>query len=344
MPLLWTDNEQWVDVKGQTYEFDVQAPVNLQLATPLNTGCRIPENELTPVAGSVTTTHPGTGQPLKAGDVVEGFDIAGRIVPTIGGVTYRDCIVRGGMPNGQPSSPTQANTWALIDHRNNGITTLNRFEYVTLAPSYLSHDIYGFRGGNYIALYCYVGPVIDGFNPHGSQEMWKSAFHWGCYMEMAHHADVDPRQGPEGSHDDNLQAQGKLTRLELLKCDLRGSYGNTVLLQKGEGSYGMIKINDNRFSGRTDTGGVFNMSETLGAAAGGGTEGYGPGTLEVLRNVVDPNVNHASPSPFAIKANSRYPENFGCTGTPGSSPSTWTPGPNANVYEGTGTPVALKAG
>lgn len=344
MPLLWTDNEQWVDIKGQIQEFDVQAPANLQLATPFNTGCRIPEEDLIVHNGNVTNTHPGTGLPLVPGDVIEGFYITGRLAPTVGGLTFRDCIVRGGMPNGVPSSPTQANTWALVDNRHNNIVALNRYEYVTIDPSYLSHDIYGFRGGNYIALYCYIGPVIDGFNPHGSQEMWKSAFHWGCYMEMAHHAEVDPRQGPEGSHDDNLQAQGKLVRLELLKCDLRGSYGNTVLLQKGEGSYGMIKIHDNKLGGMPDRGGPFNMSETLGANAGGGTEGYAEGTLEVFRNLVDRNVNHESPAPFAIKPNSRFPSNFGCTGTNGSSPSTWTPGPNANVYADNGQPVPLKSG
>ena len=345
MPLLWTDNEQWVDVKGQFYEFDVQAPANLQLATPSNTGCRIPEEDLTVFNGSITSTHPGTGLPLVPGDVVEGFDISGRIDPRVGGLTFRDCIVRGGMPNGQPSNPSVANTWALVDHRHNGITALNRFEYVTLAPSYLSHDIYGFRGGNYIALYCYVGPVIDGFNPHGSAEAWKSAFHWGCYMEFAHHEEVDPRQS-DGTHDDNLQAQGKLNRLELLKCDLRGSHGNTVLLQKGQGSYGMIKINDNKLGGMPDRGGPFNMSETMPNPNGPGTvsEGYPEGGLEVFRNIVDRNVNHESPAPFTIKANSRFPSNFGCTGTNGSSPSTWTPGPNANVYADNGQPVPLKAG
>lgn len=339
-PLLVTSGGQWRDAGGNTHAGQIMAPAWLTLGTQANTGCRIAEASLTPYAGSVTSTHPGTGLPLQSGDVVEGFDIAGRIVPTVGGITFRDLIVRGGMPDGAPSSPTVANTWALVDQRNNGITTLNRYEYVTLAPSYLSHDVYGFRGANYIALRCKIGSVVDGFNAHGSAELEKAAYHWGCWMDVAHHEDVDPRQ-VDGTHDDNVQAQGRLSVLEILFCTFMGGQGATILLQKGQGTYGVARVNDNLLYGHPTAGAVFNMSESL---IGGTTEGYPKGGLQVLRNKVDPAANHTSPSPFVIKPNSRFPENFGCTGTDGSTPSSWTPGPDANTYIGSSTHVALKAG
>lgn len=334
MPILLTRDGQWVDAAGNVHAGSDGFVLGVTEPTAANTGPRVAEASLSNYAGSLTN--------VTTGDTIDRLAITGRIVPNAGGVTFRDTLVLGGMPDGSPSSPSVANTWALVDSRSGSVTTPNLYEHCEIRPSYLSHDIYGFRGGNIDAYRCKIWPVIDAFSVHGSgtypANTMKIVRIRGCYAERSHFEAVDPRQGPEGSHGDTVQPAGALSELTIIGNALWGGNTSCILLQKNGGPYGMVTIEDNWLYGHPDAGATLHMSESL---QGGTTQGYGPGELSVKRNRIDRGGN--SPR-VLIKSNSRFPANFGCTGTDGSNPSTWTPGPDANVWMDDGTPATLNAG
>lgn len=323
--------------RGRPTKFvDPEFQVGVDKPVRSNVGCRIPVGDLIPVAGSVTSTHPLTGQPLQHGDVIEGVDIAGVFRPNRY-VILRDSRIRGGpTPYGQ--------TLNLVDTRALTITQPVRLEHVTISPSHRSVDVYGFAYADVDAYRCLIEGVVDGASVHGGGS-WPNTIHRIAKFEACLFTDSpwyadDPRQ-TDGSHNDFIQAHGSLSLLWVVGCTfgLDGEKADTtILLQQAHGLYDEIVITDNWFHGNPIKGAVLNMSET---------RGVGFTNLQFLRNRISAESNHSSPSPIVVKSNSRYPENFGWTGTVGSSPSTWVAGPSASVYmdgPNAGQPVRPKAG
>lgn len=230
----------------------------------------------------------------------------------------------------------------LVDTRSLGITTPVRIEHTTLSPSHRGVDLYGMKYAHVDAYRCLIEGVVDGASPMGGGQ-WPATVHRiaryrACmFTDSPWYAD-DPRQS-DGSHNDFIQAHGSLALLEVVGCSF-GADGeradSMILLQQQHGLYDEVVITDNWFYGHGSKGSIFNMSET---------RGVGFTNLKYLRNRISSSSHQGGQ--ILVKANSRIPENFGWIGTPGSSPTTWTAGPDASVYldgPNAGQPVRPKAG
>lgn len=297
--------------------------------TALNTGPRVSEAQLSNYSGSLTN--------ISNGEVIDRLIITGRVNSPTATFTVRDSIIRGGEPTPTGQDPVvRNNKWALADTRSSA-TSLARYEYVTFDPSYSSHEIYGFRGGNFEAYRCNLSGMTDAFSVHGSgtypSTTNKNVKIHGCYV-WRFPIHPDPDQGDNITHNDGIQSAGALNTLEIVGNSI--GFGeprartSCILLQKNAGTYvNPIVVTDNWLYGHTTDGSTFNMSETL---PGSVTEGYGPGALLFLRNRIDGTGN--SPR-ILVKPNSRFAANFGMTGTSGNT-SGWVAGPNANVLMGGG--------
>ena len=327
--------ESWLVKNGQEvrrgrapryFAWDFQ--LGVQEPTLANTGCfRVPEASLSNYAGDVTN--------VAKGEVISGLNITGTFRPN-NQCTLRDSIIRGG------PAPTYGTTHTLFSARQSGTEAPIRAEYVSILPSHPSVDVYGFEWGGIDAYRCLITGVVDGASVHGSGN-WPNTIHksvkfHACMFMDSPYYPTDPRQ-TDGSHNDFIQAHGSLSLLEVVGCSF-GAVGQRaaacVLVQQNHGTYsGPIRITDNWFYGHKSKGAVFNTSESRG-------QSYT--NLEFWRNRIDPESSHASPAPILVKSTSRYPECYGMEGAVGSAPGTWTPGPNANVYMGTGLYVPIKSG
>lgn len=295
--------------------------------TIANTGPRVASNQLANYAGDITNVAPG--------EVLDRLNITGRFMAN-NQCTLRDSVVRGG------PSPTYGQTNAHASARLSGTGAPMRFEHVLISPSHRDVDSYGFEWGGIDAYRCRIEGVVDGASVHGSGS-WPNTinkivrFHACMFMDSPFYP-TDPRQS-DGSHNDFIQAHGSLSLFEVVGCSF-GAVGERaaacILLQQNHGIYtGPITITDNWFYGHKTKGAVFNTSESRG-------QSYT--MLQFWRNRIDPESNHADPAPVLTKSTSRYPATFGMVGVDGTAPGTWTPGPNCNVYMGTGLPVAVKSG
>lgn len=299
-----------------------------------------PLGEIEPVAANTGSRVTGTNyagdiRNVTRGEVISGLNITGVVRPDNPGI-MRDCRILGG------PAPEYGNSHTLVDVRHSNIDVPFRFEFVSLEPSDRSVDIYGFEYGGIDAYRCSIVGTVDAASVHGIGS-WPNTIHrvvkfHACRFDDSPFYAVDPRQ-TDGSHNDFIQAHGSLSLLEVIGCSF-GKLGPRamacILLQQHHGLYsGPIKITDNWFYGHQSKGAVFNMSETR-------DEPFSD--LSFHRNRIWRDSNHASPSPIAVKSRSRIPANFGMTGTNGSLPSTWTPGPNVNVYMDNGAHVQPKAG
>lgn len=306
--------------------FDPEFSIGQTEPTRLNTGPTVSEVQMDVISGNVTSVNPSVP--------IERKIITGQFRPNNTGL-LRDFIIRGG------PAPSPGSSWNLIDTRSLNIDTPFRFEHGHINPSHRSVDIYGFAYGGIDAYRVLVEGVVDGASIHGGGS-WPNTinrivkFH-ACMFTDSPFYEYDPRQ-TDGSHNDFNQAHGSLSLYEVWGCSF-GADGERaaacILIQQGHGLFGEINIIENWFYGHKTKGAVFNMSEDRGV----------PYTnLKFWRNRVDPESNHSNPAPVLVKTGSRFPANFGMLGTNGSPPNTWTPGPNCNVYMGTGLPVPIKSG
>lgn len=328
----WIVRETTEERRGRSpiYTGDPDFEVGQIEPTRQNVGYRVAEAQLQNYSGSLTNVP-------YDGYVFDRLAITGQFRPNRSCV-LRDCLILGG------PAPNPGQDWALVDTRSLSITTPVRVEHSTLSPSHRSVDLYGFKWGHVDAYRCLIEGVVDGGSPHGSGQ-WPSTIHRevryrACMFTDSPWYEHDPRQ-TDGSHNDFIQAHGSLSLLEVHGCSF-GADGEkadtSILVQQQHGLYDAIRITDNWFYGHPSKGAVFNMTESRGV----------PFTnLQFWRNRIAASSNHSSPSPIAVASGSRFPENFGWTGTVGSSPSTWVAGPNASVYldgPNAGEPVRPKAG
>lgn len=218
--------------------------------TLANTGCRYPRASLTVVAGDLVVNTGGTAtNPL----VIERKLIRGQLRINVPYVTVRDCIVEGG------PAPVYGTTWPLVRALTAGAVGL-LFEYITLAPSAPSVDVYGFQGGDFTARYCQVGGVVDAFSINGSAATVKKVTIEGCYVDDLRTYSPDPRQSDNITHNDGIQSAGNLD-LRIVGCTIHGGRTSCILIQQGQGTY--VKAYTDRcwLYGNPDTGSTFNVSE-----------------------------------------------------------------------------------
>lgn len=304
--------------------YDPAFPIGVIEPTAANTGPRVPESSLTVYNGDVTNVAPG--------EVLDRLLITGQFMPN-NPCTIRDSVIRGG-------PVAYEELIGLVDCRRNGGDPV-RLEFCTLDPAgdaAVGHV--GFRRGNFSAYRCKVVNVVDHAHIHGNGS-WPNTHNvivqlHACYFAHSRWYPDDPRQGPEGSHCDFVQAHGSLSLLEIMGCSFGkdGARANTsnILLQQHHGLYGRVVITDNWFYGHPTSGSTFNMSEN---------RGVGYLDLAFHRNRID----RAGKAPrILVYARSRIPENYGWIGDPLAGPSTWTPTANASVFMDDGTPVPINKG
>lgn len=294
--------------------------------TLTNTGFRVPQVSLVNHAGSITN--------VARGEVIERRVITGVFQPN-NPCTLRDCLILGG------PAAAYGSTLNHIDLRSPSIDVPVRIEHTTVDPSHRSVDSYGMGHGNLDAYRVKIIGCVDGASVHGTgswpNTVMRVARFRACYFGDSPFYPVDPRQ-TDGSHNDFIQAHGSLKLLEVIGCSFGRDGARAmacILLQQHHGLYEDVVITDNWFYGHPTEGTVFNTSSQRGQAYS---------MLKLWRNRVDPDSRHAGGPPLICKDENRFPEAFGMVGEVGAHPNTWTPGPNANVYMGTGEPVYPRRG
>ena len=217
------------------------------------TGPRVPETSLVNYAGSFDN--------LSDGDVVDRLIITGQFNPDATDWILRDSIVEGGVPPGGETDPMVRNAiWPLFDIRDSAVQS-GRIEHCEARPTYQSHEIYGFKGGNCTLYRCLIRGVVDGAQPHGSgSNPAKKVAILGTLIEDLATFD-DPNQSDGITHNDGSQASGALDSYVLFGSSLKGGRTSAQLIQQQSGTYGDILIGFNWLYGNPDTGSTLNTSQ-----------------------------------------------------------------------------------
>ena len=283
-----------------------------------NTGCRIPEDQLTTINGNLTWVPAGT--PTENGvPVISGYRILGRVSLAIPRVIFRDNQVRG---DGEGRPLISCTSDAIVDHL---------YEFNTLEPLNRHPHYNGMNGGNFTARRNDISGVTDGFNPFGSDVNMKTVRLLGNYVHDLHEM-PDPGHDNGVTHNDAAQAFGGLARLEIIGNRLHGGNTTAVLLQQDRGPYGFAQVDDNWLYTIPNED-VFAMSTPR--------HDFTPSNLSVKRNRVQ---RVTGGSRIMAKAGSRHPAIYGMLGTPEALPSTWTAGPDCNRWMDNGQPVPISQG
>jgi hypothetical protein len=259
------------------------------LATSANTGCRIPYASLTVFSGIVTNTHPVTGFALAPGDVITGVRASGFDL-TVKGVTVRDCWVDG---HTMAYVAGSADYNRLIDQRHSPggevDSDMNIFEFVTVDPVTSNYKNVAFQGSCFRAYRCKIRNVTDAFSPHSTgSQVHRPVDIWGCYADDFY-IDDEPSANQTDliTHNDFVQAAGKLRRLTVIGCAVGDGSGSAkytrgrprtsnILVQNNAGTYTGegVTVEDNYFRGAQTTGSTINMPVDVGVP------------LSIQRNVV----------------------------------------------------------
>lgn len=290
------------------------------------------------VSEAQLSNYAGTFTNVSKGEKIDRLLITGSFRPN------NTCTLSESKVVGPAVAPPLGETFNLVDTRSLAIDDPVRVEYCDLSPQTRTVDMYGVAYGQVEVYRSIIEGVVDGMSVHGAGT-WPATIHrtvrllGSLLTDSPWYAD-DPRQ-TDGSHNDFIQAHGSLQLLMIWgnTFGLDGEKADTsILIQQAHGLYDAVRIIENWFHGHPSRGAVFNMTET---------RGVGFTDLQFLRNRISSESNHSNPSPIVVKTLSRIPENFGWTGTVGSSPSTWVAGPDASYYmdgPNQGQPVRPKAG
>lgn len=268
-------------LRARVAELEAQVPVVDAFVlgetepTSENTGCRIPLADLVHYPGTVTGTHPVTGQPLKRGDVISGVR-ARQFAITVPGVTVRDVWV-----DGVGLDYTSGTSYhALIDAREcpGGATDddLVVYEHFTIDPATRSWRNVGVQGSNFRVYRGLIVGVTDAFSTHATGgQVPRAADILGNYA-ADFYIDDDLRQGDRITHNDFVQSAGKLRRLRV-EGNATGGGGDTaigkharprtsnILIQSNAGQHtdeGIV-IRRNWLRGHPSQGSTINIPTTL---------------------------------------------------------------------------------
>lgn len=292
------------------FELGQTEPTLLYMHTPYaQCGIRVPETRL--------ENYAGTFDNLQDGDVVERLAISGRFRPHVPQFTLRDSIVFGGEPAGESHDPADRNAYFWLLDATDDIIDDGLIEHVEARPSYRSHEIGGFKGGNVTLSRSLIQGVIDGGQPHGTSQRRKSFKMHGTRIDylMTY---PDPSQDDQWVHGDGNQASGELDLYDVFGCSIHGGRTAALLVMQNVGTYNVVRIRQNWLYGDTEEGSTFNTSEG----------GRGPIGLEEF--TVDGNrFNRTARTAAWIKPD-----------TLDSATFTWT----NNVYMDDGSPVTPKRG
>ena len=258
--VMW-DGDSW---EGSIYPEPAQPedPFELMVTEPTasNTGFRVPEISLSNYAGDLTN--------VQSGDIVDRLAITGKTRPlaTVT-ATYRDCLLLGQTQ----AQATGTSYYEIGDHTATtqvgaGLVTYEFCEIRATLPSYKNN---GWKGGNVMLYRCKGVGLTDFLSPHGSsgQGVSKTFRAHGCYA-ADFVTSVEPVQNQSDliTHNDYSQSQGLLSVYELLGC-ANGTNGRPrtswALLQKSQGSYGIVRIIGNWARGAETTGSTFNVPPNL---------------------------------------------------------------------------------
>jgi hypothetical protein len=145
---------------------------------------------LTPVAGDIIVTTPGT--------IIEGKDISGFVSIRAANVTVRYCKIRG--------RGTSFVYYGLIDTRDAGCVNANIYQN-TLASDYPQFWLNGVDGGNFTALRNDVSRVTDQFNTRiGNINVLGNYIHDFAFSDQS--TDQASSTPPYWTHNDGVQLRG----------------------------------------------------------------------------------------------------------------------------------------
>jgi len=292
------------------FELGETEPKTLYAHTPFaQTGPRVPETRL--------ENYSGTFDNLEEGEVVERLAISGRFRPHVKNFTLRDSLVMGGEPAGEDNDPATRNAYFWLLDCTDDIIDDGLIEFVEVRPSYRSHEIGGFKGGNVKLSRTLIQGVVDGGQPHGTSTRRKSFEMHGCRLDMLM-SYPDPTQSDEWTHTDGNQASGELDLYDVWGCSIHGGRTAALLVMQNVGDYGTVRIRENWLYGDTEEGSTLNTSEG----------NYGPIGKELFE-VVGNRFNRTSRTPAWIKS-----------ATLNSPTFSWT----NNVFMDDGSPVNPKEG
>lgn len=278
-------------------------------------GPRVPETSLENYAGDLTN--------ISEGDRVDRLVITGRVKPTTSGWVLRDCLIAPGEPDPVGADPMDRNDLVpALDMR--GVPAAGgTVEFVEVRPSYRSHEMYGFKGGNVLVRRSVIVATTDGVQVHGSgtypNDTPKFLVLAGCLIGGLR-TFADPNQSDGWTHNDVVQAFGSVTNLEIVGCALYGGRTSCILIQQQSGLYQTVTIDRNWLYGNHDVGSTINTSQNgRGVICAGGA-------LTITGN----RVAQAGKSPAILIASDTL-----------KAPTTTISG---NVYMETGEPVPISSG
>lgn len=227
--------------------------------TASNTGFRVPEISLSNYSGDITN--------ITQGQIVSKLAITGKVKPgaTIT-ATMQDCLLLG-----QTQAGATGNSYYNIGDQTGTTTSgagLMTWEFCEIRASIPSYKNNGWKGGNVFLYRCKGSTLTDFLSPHGSSGSGVSKIFkaHGCYAD-GFYTDADPNQTSDNiTHNDFCQCQGLLSTLEIIGC-ANGDTGRPrtsfLLVQKGEGGYGTVKIGNNWIRGATGTGSSINIASNM---------------------------------------------------------------------------------
>jgi hypothetical protein len=248
-----------------TFVLGETEPTALNAFTPAaSCGPRVPETSMTNYAGSLTN--------VSANAVLERMIITGWVKPSVANWTLRDSIVQIGEPGTAGANPITRNLITPgLDTRASANVNIT-YEHVEVRPSFHSHEIYGFKGGNGTLYRSIVRGTVDGVQAHGQSAtgIQKRVEIIGSLIEDLRIFE-DPTQNDDITHNDGVQGFGALTLLRVRGSAIHGGRTSCILVQQQSGTYGDVEILENWLYGHASLGSTINTSQNgRGVIASGG--------------------------------------------------------------------------
>lgn len=134
------------------------------------------------------------------GAVIKNYEIFGRVKPEAKNIVFENCHIRG-LPQSMLVNGAHQPLADCVSSLTTGGPTL--FRDCTIVADAVWGGVDGVKGGNFVAERCVVAGTIDAFKVYNRDAVIK-----GCYVPYLVWISDDPEQGPEGSHNDNVQFQG----------------------------------------------------------------------------------------------------------------------------------------
>lgn len=228
--------------------------------TAANTGFRVPEISLANYSGDITN--------ITQGEIVSRLAITGKVRPPANvTATLRDCLALG-QTQAQATGTSYYNIGDQTATTATGAGVIT-WEFCEIRASLPSYKNNGWKGGNVFLYRCKGNGLTDFLSPHGSagSGVAKSFKAHGCYAENFV-TSVEPaaNQSDLITHNDYCQCQGLLTVLEIIGC-ANSTTGRPrtswLLIQKSQGSYGIVRIEKNWMRGATTTGSTINVASNM---------------------------------------------------------------------------------